>query len=151
MNEVPDPLESELAGLYPAPPTQRLRQGIAEQLDPTCSSTIPPSWKLIVAATVLAACILAAVLLHSTNQAPQHGIVDQPESPVLEQQRVRGPFDRALPTLWAYHTALHQSSQDLDDLLRKHSGLVLAQGPEARQVTAFDRFDFDFPQLPGDF
>ena len=150
MNTENDPLEAELAALRPCEPSPKLHERIAERL---AADSAPPhprplphngrgvrrGWRWIagLAAGVIAAGIAVAVLLPRGSDRPP--VAEPPvEAP---QPLVASAFDKALPTLWQYHSTLGRSPNELDALLDQHAGPGSAVGSASTPIHAFTRFN----------
>lgn len=134
MNDADDPLEAELASLRPYDVSPRLKQRIAECLDPSS----PPRWRWL-RATVLSgglasACLVVILLVHKSGPGDptRSDTVMLPSTPA-------GVRDDALPTLQVYQRALSGSPEALDSLLDKHAVLAARPDSPGGQVSAFAR------------
>src|SRR5688572_25354778 len=122
MNDDHDPLEAELAALTPVPPSQNLKERLAERL--SAAGPAPAGWLSVAKRTTAGAALGAGLIAASLAMAL---LLWQRSRPVGEAEPsvtfsplpVAAAFDDSLPSVWAYRRALGRSVQELDALLDK--------------------------------
>ena len=139
-----DPLEIELAALRPLEPSPALRRHIADRLaatSPVRMNQRRSFWRSGGMVGGLLAASLAAVLAwQGDRQESQSQPVAAPDVDVATV------FDKTLPSLWSYRSALSQQPQSLDELLDQYVVHTREPSPEtpafvvARWNSEFDAF-----------
>ena len=121
MNELPDPLEAELAAVRPREPSAGLKARIAAQIDhsqpiATARRRIQVAFGVVLALVVAACLLLAVALRHTTNE-------NHAQTPVTVSPSMSGTqFDPAQPTVWAFHRAVAAAMpEEIDLLLDRHA------------------------------
>ncbi len=120
MKQKRDELESELRSLIPAAPSDRMVNGIADQLAPAPHSTAEqPSWTFGAIAFAVAACLALVIIWYprstETTENPSLAPVSSQREALLAKP----------PTMLAYRQVLVESPDAVDELLDRHAARLL--------------------------
>jgi hypothetical protein len=156
MNETPDPLESELAGLQPNDVSPELRQRIIARMEPSPFEDFHwNKWGITLAGGVAVAC-LVWFLFHPSGRPGEERQAVAVLKPRMPQPKITYDPVEALPTLQSYRRLIARSVDDGDALLDDLDDLFAKRDSGASGVSAqatvrlFDRSNRDFEKLAGE-
>ncbi|SIO35098.1 hypothetical protein SAMN05444166_4007 [Singulisphaera sp. GP187] len=146
MNEIPDPLETELRAFRPTELSTDLKRRVADRLAGSTTKMNRRFGRIALAGGLTAAACLLALLL---GRGGDRGADTKPAIVTPLPVPPDRPEDR-LPSLRAYREALAQSPEALDRLLDRHAVRDHGLDPQLVRTRAFHRPDPEGRALTGE-